>query len=300
MADPVPDIRAAGTVLWRHGRTGDEVALIHRGRYDDWSFPKGKCEPDEHVLATAVREVAEETGIRVVLGRWLGQNRYPSLGRNKRVDFWAARAADPDASSGFVPNDEVDILDWLPVPAARGRLTYRRDASLLANFAAGPASTVPVILLRHASAGSKRAWAGDDLARPLDARGAADAERLAGLLSSFGPCRVVSSAAERCVATVRPYAVLTGTAIEIDAEFTAQPGGVTPGQLKRAGQIVDDGEATIICTHGENLQMFLQAVCARLDAAPPAGPPLRKAAWWVLHTAGGTLAGAERYHPADT
>ena len=301
MSDPLAaDIRAAGAVLWRRGRTGDEVALIHRGRYDDWSFPKGKCEPDEHVLATAVREVAEETGIRVVLGRWLGQNRYPSLGRNKRVDFWAARAADPDASSGFVPNDEVDILDWLPVPSARGRLTYRRDASLLANFAAGPASTVPVILLRHASAGSKRAWPGDDLARPLDARGAADAERLAGLLASFGPCRVISSAAERCVATVRPYAVLTGAAIEIDAEFTAQPDGVTPGQLKRAGQIVDDGQATLICAHGENLQMLLQDVCARLDAARPAGPPLRKAAWWVLHTAGSTLAGAERYHPADT
>lgn len=301
MADPVPDIRAAGAVLWRRGRTGDEVALIHRRRYDDWSFPKGKCAPGEHVLATAVREVTEETGIRVVLGRWLGQSRYPSLGRIKRVDFWAARPADPDASSGFAPNDEVDVLDWLPVPAARGRLSYQRDASLLADFAGGPASTVPIILVRHASAGSKRAWPGDDLARPLDAHGAADAKRLAGLLSSFGPCRVISSAAERCMATVRPYAALTGAAIEIDTEFTVQqPGGVTPGQLKRAAQIVDDGQATIVCAHGENLQPLLQAVCARLDADLPAGPPLRKAAWWVLHTAGGTLAGAERYHPADT
>jgi len=301
MPDSVPDIRAAGAVLWRPGRTGNEVALIHRCRYDDWSFPKGKCEPGEHVLATAVREVNEETGIRVILGRWLGQSRYPSLGRVKRVDFWAARPADPDASSGFIPNDEVDAMDWLPVPAARGRLSYQRDASRLAEFAAGPASTVPIILLRHASAGSKRVWPGDDLARPLDARGAADAERLAGLLASFGPCRVISSAAERCVATVRPFAALTGVAIEIDAEFTVQqPGQVSPGQLKRAGQIVDDGQATIICAHGENLPLLLQAICERLDAAPPAGPPLRKAAWWVLHTAGGALAGAERYRPADT
>src|SRR6266700_2639764 len=202
MPDSVPDIRAAGAVLWRPGRTGNEVALIHRCRYDDWSFPKGKCEPGEHVLATAVREVNEETGIRVILGRWLGQSRYPSLGRVKRVDFWAARPADPDASSGFIPNDEVDAMDWLPVPAARGRLSYQRDASRLAEFAAGPA--------------------------------------------------------------------------------------------------VDDGQATIICAHGENLPLLLQAICERLDAAPPAGPPLRKAAWWVLHTAGGALAGAERYRPADT
>jgi len=298
---PAAEIRAAGAVLWRRAVSGDEVALIHRRRYDDWSLPKGKREPGEHVLATAVREVAEETGVRVILGRWLGQTRYSSFGRSKLVDYWAARSANPDAGPGFVPNDEVDALDWLPVPAAPERLSYQRDALLLAKFAAVPADTVPFILLRHASAGSKRAWPGDDLARPLDARGAAHAERLAGLLSSFGPCRVISSAAERCVATVRPYAALTGAAIEIDAEFTVQqPGGVSPGQLKRAGQIVDDGQATIICAHGENLPLLLQAICERLDAAPPAGPPLRKAAWWVLHTAGGALAGAERYHPADT
>ena len=68
-----------------------------------------------------------------------------------------------------------------------------------------------------------------------------------------------------------------------------ESGGVTPGQLKRAGQIVDDGKPAVICGHGENLPFLLQAACARL----------RKAAWWVLHVADGTLATAERYHPAD-
>lgn len=300
MPDQAAEIRAAGALLCRRGRAGDEIAVVHRSRYDDWSFPKGKREPGEHILATAVREVAEETGIRVVLGRRLGQSRYPSLGRAKVVDYWAARPADPDAGTGFVPNDEVDVLDWLPVAAVPGRLSYQRDASLLADFAAGPASTTALILLRHASAGSKRAWPGDDLARPLDVRGAADADHLARLLACFGPCRVITSAAERCVATVRPYAALTGASIEIEAEFTVrESGGVTPGQLKRAGQIVDDGKPAVICGHGENLPFLLQAACARLGAAAPAGPPLRKAAWWVLHVADGTLAGAERYHPAD-
>jgi 8-oxo-(d)GTP phosphatase len=102
------------------------------------------------------------------------------------------------------------------------------------------------------------------------------------------------------VATVRPYSELTGVSIEIEAGLTMPPGSGTARELSRAAQIIDDGKPTVICAHGENLPSLLQAACARLGARPPKGPPLRKAAWWVLHTADGTLAGAERYHPADT
>jgi 8-oxo-dGTP diphosphatase len=91
--DKSPKIPAAGAVLWRPGEQGPEVALVHRPRYDDWSFPKGKCLPGEHVLITAVREVTEETGIGVILGRRLRTVRYLSDGRPKQVDYWAARPA---------------------------------------------------------------------------------------------------------------------------------------------------------------------------------------------------------------
>jgi 8-oxo-dGTP diphosphatase len=299
MPDPAPvEVRAAGAVLWRPGLAGLEVAVIHRERYDDWSFPKGKREPGEHPIATAVREVAEETGVQVILGRPLGWSSYDSGGQPKRVDYWAATPADPGHVADFAPNDEVDKLEWLPLPAAQARLSYERDARMLARFASGPGVTVPVILLRHASAGRKSDWPDQDLARPLDAHGATDADRIAPLLAAFGRSRVISSAAERCVATVRPYAALTGMAIEVDARFTAwHASGVSPQQLLRAGQIADEGRPAIICAHRENLPALLAALCARLGASPPAGRPLRKAAWWVLHAAAGQLAAAERHRP---
>jgi 8-oxo-dGTP pyrophosphatase MutT (NUDIX family)/phosphohistidine phosphatase SixA len=299
MPDSSPaEVRSAGAVLWRPGPAGLEVAVIHRERYDDWSFPKGKREPGEHPVATAVREVAEETGVQVTLGRPLGQSSYISGGQPKLVDYWTAAPADPGNIPDFSPNDEVDKLEWLPLPAAQDRLSYERDVRMLARFASGPAVTVPLILLRHASAGRKSDWPDQDLARPLDARGATDSDRIAPLLAAFGRSRVISSAAERCVATVRPYAALTGVAIEVDALFTVrQTSGATPEQLLRAGQIAGEGSPAIICAHRENLPALLTASCSRLGAPPPGGRPLRKAAWWVLHTAGGQLIAAERHRP---
>ena len=220
MADrPAADeIRAAGAVAWRPGPDGPLVALVHRPKYDDWTLPKGKMEPGESVLLTAVREVEEETGQHVTLGRRLSPSCYDVDGRPKRVDYWVARAQDPPAE--FEPNHEVDQLAWLSVPEAADQLTYERDVVVLGEFAAGPADTVPLVLLRHASAGSRASWSGADLARPLDARGAADADALAWMLRCFGADRLISSAAERCVATVRPFAALTGAKIEIEPLFT--------------------------------------------------------------------------------
>jgi 8-oxo-(d)GTP phosphatase len=297
MADrPAADeIRAAGAVAWRQGPDGPLVALVHRPKYDDWTLPKGKMDPGESVLLTAVREVEEETGQRVTLGRRLSASCYDVDGRPKRVDYWVARAQDPPAE--FVPNHEVDQLAWLSVPEAADRLTYERDVVVLGEFAAGPADTEPLILLRHASAGSRASWRGADLARPLDARGAADADALAWMLRCFGADRLVSSAAERCVATVRPFAALTGAKIEIEPLFTVGAMAAPDAVALRAAGLAADQRAAVVCVHRENLPMLLAAACARLGSTPPAGGPLAKGGFWVLHVADAELAATERHAP---
>jgi len=118
-------IRAAGAVLWRPAGRGVQVALIHRPKYDDWGLAKGKLEPGEHPLLAAVREVAEETGLRITLGLHLPPVRYLVEGEPKVVDYWAARV---DASCGtFTPNHEVDRLDW--VASSRAAARPRRGAA---------------------------------------------------------------------------------------------------------------------------------------------------------------------------
>jgi 8-oxo-dGTP diphosphatase len=296
------EIRAAGAVVWRPSAHGREIALIHRSRYDDWTFPKGKLEPGEHVLLAAVREVAEETGLHVTLGRPLPTAHYDRGGRPKRVRYWIGRPrpdGHPDEQVPFQANDEADGLEWLTVPAAAGRLSYQRDAGVLDDFAAGTADTVPLVFLRHASAGSKAHWSGNDLDRPLDTRGAADADRLARLLACFGSFRVVTSAAQRCVATVRPYAAASGAPVEIEPAFTVGPGDRQARAAEAVAAIAAAGQPAVICAHGENLPALLAAGCAALGAPPPEHQRLPKAAFQVLHTAAGTLIATERHTSAD-
>jgi 8-oxo-(d)GTP phosphatase len=294
------EIRAAGAVLYRPGRDGPEVAVIHRPRRLDWSFPKGKLEPGEHVLLAAVREVAEETGIRPVLGRSLATVRYPVDGRPKRVDYWAA-CADPATSRAFVPGAEVDRLEWLPAPAARARLSYAHDQKVLDQLVPptgdgrAVTDTVPCILLRHASAGRKDAWRGDDALRPLDERGRAEARILTELLACFGPRRVISSATERCVATVRPYAERIGAVIEAEPAFTA---GHRPAEAAQArmAELIAQPSPMVICGHRENLPVLLREALTDLDDHQPAdewSPP--KGGFWVLHIADGTLSALEHH-----
>ena len=311
------EIRAAGALLYT--RRGGEiaVAVIHRPRRDDWAFPKGKLEPDEHVLAAAVREVREETGITPVLGRPLGTERYPVNGRPKRVDYWAAQVTEPSRGL-FVPGKEVDKLEWLTVPEATARLSYPHDVQLLSRLVAVAAEdTVPCVLLRHASAGHKSEWPGDDLLRPLDDRGMVDAQTLAGLLACYTPARVISSAAERCLGTVRPYAERIGAAIEAEPAFTVRPGAHgdrTEAARNRMAELLARPPSMVICVHRENIPVLLgqaRAVLddpaaddAELDSEPPSGGrDLPKGGFWVLHVTGRRIAAVERHdlrsaHPA--
>jgi 8-oxo-dGTP diphosphatase len=124
-------VRAAGGVVTR----GDplEVLIVHRPRYDDWSFPKGKAEPGERDEDCALREVEEETGLRCELRDELLSTSYTdSRGRPKRVRYWLMTPV----AGELLFLHEVDDALWLPLPEARGLLTYRRDIELIESLRA--------------------------------------------------------------------------------------------------------------------------------------------------------------------
>jgi 8-oxo-dGTP pyrophosphatase MutT (NUDIX family) len=169
---PRANIFAAGSILWRRSPENDsavEVALVHRPKYDDWSFPKGKLDPGETAVDAAVREVKEETGFDSTLGRSLSYVTYPIPGhrRMKKVLYWAAEATGGE----FVPNDEVDELRWIAPDKIGGELSYPMDHKILRRFVAKPAATSTVLLVRHGSAGSRSRYKGNDADRPLDKTG---------------------------------------------------------------------------------------------------------------------------------
>ena len=277
-------------MLWQPATDGPVVALVHRPRYDDWSLPKGKTQAGEHVLLTAVREVAEETGIRVVLGRRLPSTHYQTHGgRPKVVDYWAAQAAD-GPQPGFIPNDEVDQVDWLACPGGPGAAQLPARRRVLDEFAAGPPDTVPVILLRHASAVHKMDWqvAGhdDDLKRPLDPAGGPQA-------AGPGPAAVLLRAGlggqlgGRAVPGHRP------AVREPWRRAGAGRPGAHRGAVRRGGHprrrvdgIVGSQRPAVVCGHRENLPLILEEACAVLGAKLPEDRALPLAGFWVLHAAG--------------
>jgi 8-oxo-dGTP pyrophosphatase MutT (NUDIX family) len=125
-------VRAAGGIPVRAGPAGVEVLVVHRPQYDDWSFPKGKCEPDESDEACAVREVEEETGLVCALEGELPSTSYrDSKGRLKEVRYWRLRVT--GGSLEFA--HEVDLARWVSVDEARRLLTYHRDLDVLRGVA---------------------------------------------------------------------------------------------------------------------------------------------------------------------
>ncbi len=129
-------VRAAGGVVVRRSgrppRRRWQVLLVHRPKYDDWTFPKGKQDKGETDEETALREVAEETGFECGLGSDLGTVTYrDSMGRDKIVHYWAMSLPDDELGDDFQPNREVDEIRWLGVRTAGRLLTYDHDRVLL-------------------------------------------------------------------------------------------------------------------------------------------------------------------------
>ncbi len=126
-----PKVRAAGGVIWQVTDGVVRVGLVHRPKYRDWTFPKGKVESDETDEQAAFREVLEETGLECVLGRELDSVSYvDSRNRPKIVRYWEMTVA----SGSFLPNDEVDRMRWASIAEAAGRLTYPHDRGVLESF----------------------------------------------------------------------------------------------------------------------------------------------------------------------
>ncbi|WP_017616163.1 NUDIX hydrolase [Nocardiopsis salina] len=294
-------IRAGGAVLWREARGGGrEVVLVRRPDRGDWTLPKGKLKGGEHIITGSVREVVEETGVTPVLGRRLPPQRYLKDGWPKQVEWWAATPADPSAEPAREPDDEIDLVEWVPLEEARTRMTHEHDVRVLDNFRAGPVRTFPVVLVRHMSAGDKRAWSGNDLLRPLDDRGRADALALPRLLSQYGRPRSVSSAAARCTESLLPYTVECDVPVQTERALTVRPTGrshdIDEARAAFAG-LLDRCEPVVVCTHGELVPHLMAEALDRLGAPVTQQLGLRKGSLWVLHVSadGCVLAGAERH-----
>jgi 8-oxo-dGTP diphosphatase len=251
--------------------------VVHRTQHRDTSLPKGKLDPGETLPETAVREIAEETGLVVGLGAPLGIVEYlmPN-GREKKVYYWAAHV-EPDAiaNSTFVSNDEIEQLTWLSLKKARKRLSFPADVDIVDRFAElyeqGRARTFAIIALRHGKATPPADWAGPDATRPLLPRGETQALSVAPGVAAFRPAKLISSTAVRCVATIAPTARITGLDVaqkdEISQDaYTGRGEAVTKVVAKRLEKRV----TTVLCSHGPVLPQIVEAVTRATGTADTA------------------------------
>ncbi|HJQ42166.1 MAG TPA: NUDIX hydrolase, partial [Jatrophihabitantaceae bacterium] len=244
---PRSKIHAAGGVVWRSSNREVEVAVVHRPRYDDWSLPKGKLTDSEYPLFGAVREVHEEIGAQVGVSRRLGRVEYAVEAERKLVDYWTMRHLD----GAFEPSSEVDVVEWLTPAKARKRLDYPTDRSILADFAALPVPDSVVVLVRHARAGKRSEWRGDDALRPLDPSGEAQAQALVPFLECFAPTRIVSADRNRCVQTLEPFSSSAAVPLEIDPTFSDDSYEQSPAGSRTAlYALAKPGQVTVVCSQG--------------------------------------------------
>jgi 8-oxo-dGTP diphosphatase len=286
------EISAAGAVLWRVRAGRHEVALVHRPRYDDWSLPKGKTKAGEGLLSASVRELKEEAGASVAADRRLGQVRYRVDGAPKVVDYWSARYLGGD----FVASDEVDELRWFDPGVAAHQLTYPLDRAVLARWRELPPTESVVALVRHAKAGKRSEWEGDDRLRPLERAGQAQAQRLASFLGNFGATHVISADLVRCVQTIAPYAEAIGATVRTDPVFSDARYARDPRRTFDAlHALAIPGQATVVAGQGG----AIPALVDDLALVPrPTSLTTRKASVWVLSFIDGNVVSADYYEDA--
>nr|WP_279550499.1 NUDIX domain-containing protein [Leucobacter weissii] len=276
---------AAGTVCWR--RVDDQlmVLLVHRTKQKDVSFPKGKLDPGESMPQAAARETLEETGIAVSLGVNLGTITYrlPDGGERKTVQYWAAEITDEAArASTFRPNREIAALEWVPAREVPERLSYRADRDLFDVFVKlekrDAIDTFSVILLRHAKAESRSSLYPEDRLRPLSDTGEDQAETLVATLQAFGPSRLHSSSAERCMRTIAPLSHRLRKTVRVNEGLSqdAWDAGETEDLRRTIGKLVRKGKNSVVCTHRPVLPDAAREIALATGSLP--GDYLREAA----------------------
>jgi 8-oxo-(d)GTP phosphatase len=285
-----PDVQAAGAVVTRKG--GD-VLIVHRPRYDDWSFPKGKLNRGEHVVAAAVREVGEETGLRIRLGPRLPDQRYlVGRTRSKQVHYWMGRVVGDDDVSGYQPNAEIDQVRWVSRKKARKLLHYEFDRETLATADELPRNSRALIVLRHAKARARKAWKKDDRLRPLLKPGELQAQRLVPLLAAYDVSLVTSSSSTRCVQTVAPYAERSGWPVTT-YDGLSEEGASHESVLEVVDDLLHHRECAMLCTHRPVLPTIYDVL--RLDEIGVEDPKLDPAQLLVVHHRRGRVVAVDRH-----
>ena len=259
------DIIAAGAIPWRLLDGKLQVLMIHRPKYDDWSWPKGKLDDGEAIAECAVREVKEEIGLDITLGLPLAATAYSVKQRTKVVYYWAARV---DPATVVVPDgDECDKVQWVAARQAEGFLTNPTDAAplkdLIAAHKAGHLEAKPFIVVRHAKAKPRGKWTRAEGERPLAATGRRQAQAVSRLLEVWNPSHVASSPWVRCVQTITPYVSARSIKLKTVRAVTEHAANRHPKAAARAiRKLLERNRSQVICTHRPVLPTVLTVLSA--------------------------------------
>ncbi len=245
-------IIAAGAVVTRDTSGEREYLLVHRSYRNDWTFPKGKVDPGEHIIAAAIREVREETGFAISLGVPLPTQNYEVKGQEKFSHYWFATYL----AGEFVANDEVDEIRWVNAKQAAKLITYPHDREVLDAAAIAPVTSA-LIILRHTQATKRAEWAVTedalaqvDSSRPLTAVGRMQAAGLVPAIAAFEITALHSSDSRRCRDTVGPYASARSLAINLEETLSEEQHLIDPDRAQaRVAQIASQSAPVLLCTH---------------------------------------------------
>jgi len=284
-------IQAAGAIVWRNNKDKTEVVIIHRPKYDDWSFPKGKVEINESLIACAHREVLEETNIQTEFGAFLGDIEYLTPDGKKHVFFWAAKAIN---QNNFTPNSEVDQIKWVEVKKVKELLTLETDKKILAQFIKLDFDTKPFILLRHAKAITRDEWQGVDDDRPLDSTGQNQASRLLSIYQVYNLEQIHTSDAVRCYDTVNPIAKAFGINLEVTGKLSESTYKKDREKaFDYAKDLIKVDARILLCSHNPILPKMLNKLTKKSDIDADEGK-LSPADGWVIHRSGNEIIQIDR------